>query len=262
MTPRETRRRVGEYATMSLGSALPDLRVRRRRAELMDDPDLDPHRHRLALRALSRVNRVSLAAWRLCRQVAELQARVDGPLRVLDVACGGGDLVHRVAAVARRRGWRVVLHGCDLSDRALDTARGAGGHASEREDVDVRFSRLDALRDPLPEGYDLVTSSLFLHHLTWADASLLIRRMAEVSRRRLFVQDLRRTHRGYALAWLGLHTLTRSDVARTDGLRSVEAAFTVAEARRLCTEAALQGAVVRTAWPQRFTIRWDRMVVR
>lgn len=266
-THHETRRRGGESPAMSLlGSALPDLRVRRRRAELMDDPDLDPRRHLRALGALSRVNRVSLAAWRLGRQVGALRSRVDGPVRILDVACGGGDILLRVAAAARRRAWDVALDGCDLSERALDAARRSArtaGHPDDPSDegVSLRFFRLDVLRDSMPEGYDLVTSSLFLHHLEWDDATLLLRRMAEASRHRLFVQDLRRTRLGYVLAWLGLHTLTRSDVARVDGLRSVEAAFTVAEARRLCTESALHGAVVTTGWPQRLTISWDRMVV-
>ncbi|NNL31028.1 MAG: nucleotide-binding protein, partial [Gemmatimonadetes bacterium] len=109
--------------------------------------------------------------------------------------------------------------------------------------------------------YDLVTSSLFLHHLAWPEAVELLRRMAAGARRRLFVQDLRRTRLGYVLAWLGLHTFSRSEVARVDGLRSVEAAFSVDEARRLCAEAALRSAVVGVAWPQRFIMRWDRAEV-
>lgn len=249
------------------GPGLPDLRVRSRQAELMDDLDLDPDRHHHALSALARVNRVSLGAWRLGREVAALQQPSGGPVRVLDVACGGGDVLVRVARAARRAGRPVVLHGCDRSPRALEAARAAGnaaglpGNASDGGGGVVHFFEHDALRDPIPDGYDLVTSSLFLHHLAWAEAVQLLRAMAAAARRRLFVQDLRRTRTGYVLAWLGLHTLTRSDVARVDGLRSVEAAFTMDEARRLCTEATLEGAMVGTAWPQRFVVRWDRMVV-
>lgn len=240
------------------GPAWPDLRLRNRRAELMDDPDLELDRHLEALRALDRVNRVSLGAWRLGREVADLR-EPGAPVRVLDVACGGGDVLARVAASARRAGWSVVLHGCDRSPQALDAARSIAAQVPDDTGNELRFFELDALRDPIPEGYDLVTSSLFVHHLEWSDAVHLVRRLAQAARRRLFVQDLRRTRLGYLLAWLGLHTLTRSDVARIDGLRSVEAGFTVAEARRLCAEAALHGAVVSTAWPQRWIARWDRM---
>jgi hypothetical protein len=79
-----------------------------------------------------------------------------------------------------------------------------------------------------------------------------------VGARALLVQDLRRTHLGYALAWLGLHTLTRSPVARRDGLVSVRAAFTLEEASALARRAGLAEAVVRPCWPQRFVLRWVR----
>ncbi|NNF14878.1 MAG: methyltransferase domain-containing protein [Gemmatimonadetes bacterium] len=250
-----------------LGSGLPDLRVRKRRAELMDDPDLQLDLHLDALRALARVNWVSLGSWRLGREVAALHEKSGAPVRVLDVACGGGDVLVRVAVAARRAGRPVVLHGCDRSPRALASAR-AAGKAVGLDDVSsnddgslLHFFEHDALLDPIPEGYDLVTSSLFLHHLAWPEAVELLRRMAAGARRRLFVQDLRRTRLGYVLAWLGLHTFSRSEVARVDGLRSVEAAFSVDEARRLCAEAALRSAVVGVAWPQRFIMRWDRAEV-
>ncbi|MDX1494528.1 MAG: methyltransferase domain-containing protein [Longimicrobiales bacterium] len=257
-----------------LGPALPDLRVRRRRAELMDDPELDAGRHRRALQALARINRISLTGWRLWQEVRDLHHRHGEPLRVLAVACGGGDVVVWVAARVGRAGMGVQVDGCDVSPRALDDARkrwegampsqaGAlqGADASEAVGPTTcgpRFFRVDALRHPLPEGYDLVTSSLFLHHLERGEAVALLRRMADACRRRLLVQDLRRTRLGYVLAWLGLHTLTRSDVARTDGLRSVEAAFTRDEVVELCHEAGLTGAVVSSGWPQRWIVRWDR----
>ena len=241
----------------------PDLEVRDRRAELMDDPALDGVRHRNALRALARINRVSLGAWRLEREIAALHARSATPVRVLDVACGGGDLLIRVALAARRAGRTLVLHGCDRSPEALDFARDAGnaaglaGASGGDGSESLRFFQVDALHDELPEGYDLVTSSLFLHHLEWSDAVNLLRRMAAAARHRVLVQDLRRTHLGYAFAWVGLHTLTSSDVARVDGLRSVRAAFTLDEVRRLCEEAGLSGADVEGAWPQRFVVRWE-----
>jgi hypothetical protein len=63
---------------------------------------------------------------------------------------------------------------------------------------------------------------------------------------------------GYALAWLGLHLLTGSVVARRDGPVSVQAAFTLGEAQALARDAGLAGAEVRPCWPQRFTLRWIR----
>ncbi len=61
--------------------------------ELMDAPDLDPQSHAQALVALRRVNvlsRTAAVVWSAIRPLARSQP--DRPLRVLDVASGGGDV--------------------------------------------------------------------------------------------------------------------------------------------------------------------------
>ena len=228
----------------------PDLSVRHRQAELMDDPDLEPERHHRALTALERINRVSFAAARVWREVAGVHLVTGRPVQVLDVACGGGDLLVAVGRLADRARVPVELVGCDLSPLALERARESSGGG-------IRTIQADVLDDALPRA-DVVTTNLFLHHLDEVDASLLIERMAEATRHALLIQDLRRTRLGYAFAWVGLHTLTTSDVARVDGLLSVRGAFTLREVHALVERAGLTGADVETVWPQRFVIRWAR----
>jgi SAM-dependent methyltransferase len=235
------------------GRAAPNLTVRRRQAELMDDPHLAPYRHVEALRALSRVNRVSFAAARVWSDVKRIHAEIGKTVRVLDIACGGGDVLVDVARRARRVGMSVELHGCDVSPVALAEARRLGG---TEDALDV--FELDVIRDDLPRDYDLLTTSLFLHHLSREAAVALLRGMASATRNSLLVQDLRRTRLGYVFAWAGLHTLTRSDVARVDGLLSVEGAFTLNEVAAMCGEAGLADVDIGVGWPQRFTIRWSR----
>lgn len=221
--------------------------------ELMDDPGLDRARHLHALVALRAVNAVSLAGVRVWREVSRLGETLGRPVRVLDLACGGGDVLHDVARRARGAGRDVELHGCDLSPVALEEAeRGAPAGSP------MRFFPLDVLRDEIPEGYDLLTSSLFLHHLERVDVLALLRRSATAAGSGILFQDLRRTRLGYLFAWIGLHTLTTSEIARHDGLLSVRAAFTVPEVEAVTREAGLQGATVRTVWPQRFVLRWMR----
>ena len=234
-----------------------DLRDRHRERELMDAPDLDPTQHVQALQALARVNRVSGVAARVWKDVLHMSrehgVRAKGrPLRLLDVACGGGDVMLDVARRARAADVPLEVHGCDVSPVALEHARGEGA----RWGLVANFIERDVLSEGLPGGYDLVCSSLFHHHLSRAEAVDLLRGMAAAGDS-VLVQDLLRSIVGYVLAWSGLRLLSRSKVAHMDGPLSVRAAFTLPEIRAVAVEAGLAGAVIRRGWPERFILRWN-----
>lgn len=229
------------------------LRTRRREPELMDQPDLDPAEHERALRALARINCLSGIATALWPPLQQLgRALSPQPVRVFDVASGGGDVALALARRAADCGIALQIDGCDLSPVAV--AR-ASRHAQEFG-ANVRFFRHDALVGPLPETYDAVVCSLFLHHLDDSAAVGLLQRMAAAARHAVLVNDLLRTRRGYWLAWLGCRLLTRSPVVRVDGPRSVAAAFTIEEVGGLARRAGLCGAEISRHWPQRFLLQW------
>ncbi|MFW6197716.1 MAG: methyltransferase domain-containing protein [Myxococcota bacterium] len=235
-----------------VGPLWPDLPARFREPELMDDPTLDEARHHDALSGLARLNRVSLTHRRVFREVARQSSRGVRPVRILDVGCGDCDILIRVVRRARRHGIDVRPFGCDVSDVALERAH----RRAVASGVSLELARLDVTRDALPGGFDVVTCSLLLHHLTEPASVELLTGMARAGRR-LLVQDLRRTRLGYLLAWIGVHALSRSRVVRVDGLRSVRAAYTLDEVAALCGRAGLHDAVVTRCWPQRFAIRWE-----
>lgn len=217
----------------------------------MDDPGLEPARHRRALRALRRVNVVSGTTGRIWRVVEPEARRRSRPLRILDVGCGGGDTLVALGRRAAAAGVSLELHGCDRSPLALDEARASAASAG----VHVHLHRLDVLEDELPDGFDLVTVTLFLHHLDRAQAVRLLERLGRVAPGGI-VQDLVRSRLGYALAWAGLRVLSRSRVAWVDGPRSVAAGFSLDEAARLAGDAGLPEVRVGRVWPERLLLRW------
>jgi 2-polyprenyl-3-methyl-5-hydroxy-6-metoxy-1,4-benzoquinol methylase len=221
--------------------------------EIMDRADLDPDQHRNALRGLQRINWVSGSAgilWPSIRGVAE---ETNGePLRILDVACGAGDLSIALFRRAARAGLNVQLDAADISSRALEHAQRRAEAAGAR----IRFLQLDALTDDFPSDYDVVFSSLFLHHLHDEQAVNLLQRMAQSARRMILISDLARSRLGWTAACLVTRLLTTSDVVQTDGPLSVEGAFTPDEAIALAHRAGLQGASVVRRWPFRFLLTW------
>jgi 2-polyprenyl-3-methyl-5-hydroxy-6-metoxy-1,4-benzoquinol methylase len=220
----------------------------------MDDPGLGAAEHARALVALRRINTLSNSAGILWPAVAALARRTPGRLlRLLDVATGGGDVPVSLLRRAARAGLRLEATGIDVSPTALDAARRRADEAG----VPLALTRHDALANELPGGFDVVTSSLFLHHLTDDDAVSLLRRMAAAGGA-VLVNDLHRCRAGHALAWAVSRLLTRSKVVHYDAPQSVAAAFTAAEALELAGRAGLAGAAVRRRWPYRWLLEWHR----
>jgi 2-polyprenyl-3-methyl-5-hydroxy-6-metoxy-1,4-benzoquinol methylase len=250
---------IGMDATprcIAMGSlALAHLVHRRRRPELMDQPGVDPAEHALALNGLGRINRVSRSAAILWPPIARLaQAAGSAPVRVLDLASGGGDIPLALAFRAARARLDVRIDGCDINDGAVRFARQKAANCS----VPVQFFTLDALTSSIPEGYDVLTCSLFLHHLDEPDAVRLLRRMASAARRLVLLDDLVRSRVGYALAWGGCRLLSRSPIVRHDGPASVAAAFTPEEVQMLALRAGLESVSLTRHWPHRFLLSWSR----
>lgn len=221
----------------------------------MDDPTLDEVSHRQALRGLARVNAVSRTAQVIGKTVIrQLGADLSQRLRLLDVACGGGDVTIGIARWAEQHGLAMDVVGCDLSPVAV---KDATENAARRES-DVTFMQRDVLQEGLPEGFDVIVCSLFLHHLSKDDAGTLLREAREKAGRLVVVSDLIRSRWGYFLAWWGCRILTRSYVVHFDGPISVRAALTIAELEQLASEAGMQSARIVRSWPARMCLVWKR----
>jgi 2-polyprenyl-3-methyl-5-hydroxy-6-metoxy-1,4-benzoquinol methylase len=226
---------------------------RRLEGELMDADDIDHQTHRTALRGLRRINvasRTAAALWPCILRIAE--ARHDRPLTLLDIATGGGDVAIELACRARRAGLALEVEACDISSTALQVA----DETAQRKDVAVRSFRWDARIEPLPRHYHIVISTLFLHHLDDPDIVALLHRLSSRADH-LLISDLLRSHLGFGLAYLGTRLLSSSPVVHEDGVRSVRAALTLPEARRLASEAGLSEASFQSHWPSRFLMQWS-----
>jgi 2-polyprenyl-3-methyl-5-hydroxy-6-metoxy-1,4-benzoquinol methylase len=232
------------------------LNNRDRQPEVMDQPGLDPGEHAKALMGLRRINTISRCSAGLFRPIEALaKTRLTKPLRVLELACGGGDTAIDLALMAKQKGLALDLHACDLNPEAVEIAR---TNARTRKAALTVFTA-DALATPTDQSsFDVVYCTLFAHHLDELDVVRLLEGMALRSRQLILVDDLIRSRLGFGLAWVGTRLLSRSWVVHTDGPLSVRGALKPDEMMAIAKRAGLENAQIKRSWPERYLLSWER----
>ena len=221
-----------------------------RQPELMDDPALQAEDHRSALQGLARINQVSGTAkqiWSALRQHLKPGDEVD----LLDVAAGGADVPLAVAKLAMKNDVKIRLSVCDISERALVWA----GQRADALEVPLRTFVIDICEEDIPISHQIVTSSLFLHHLDIDQAQQALVRMSRAASDILLVNDLDRSVTGYLAACVASKLVTRSPIVHTDAARSVRAAYKRQEIASIAENAGLPHVRVRRCRP----FRWQLM---
>lgn len=119
----------------------------------------------------------------------------------------------------------------------------------------------DALRLPFAaDSFDVLSCSLFMHHLAPDEVLLFLREALRVCRVAVLVQDLVRHPVHLALACAGL-PLYRSRITRNDAPASVWQAYTVAETRHMFDRSGAARVEIKTHYLYRMgAIAWKRPV--
>jgi ubiquinone/menaquinone biosynthesis C-methylase UbiE len=186
-----------------------------------------------ALRGLSRLNAVSRAHDAIWRQVRPVLLTGDS-CTLLDVACASGDLAIDLAFRARKLGKQLRIMGCDINRASLAMARERAQAAGL---VDAEFIEIDAIAGQSLPTADLVTTSLFLHHLPTENIAPLLASFRRAAKARIIVNDLMRSRLNLTMVTLASRLLSRSPIVHVDARLSVKAAFTQRELLDLAAQA-------------------------
>lgn len=167
------------------------------------------------------------------------------PATLLDVATGSGDIPLHAFIWATASNLDLTVTGLDSSQEVLNEARARCGGA-------VRLVTGDARQLPFEENtFDIVTSSLALHHFDPDDAVLALSEMWRVARGAVLVVDLVRSYPAYAGTWLATRIVARNRITRHDGPLSVLRSYTPTESLDLARAAGLVNPLVTAHVPFR-----------
>jgi 2-polyprenyl-3-methyl-5-hydroxy-6-metoxy-1,4-benzoquinol methylase len=214
-------------------TVFPNMAARATIDELMDAPDCDEIRLLRTIRQFASINRL-VARYRtiLKREVlADMMLDPDREYHLVDMGAGGCDIDVWLLKAARKRGLKLRISACDIDSRIIQYARSTYGNTPG---LDIR--KADLLDDSFCEPVDYVFANHFLHHLTDAQITALLRLWTPRVRRRLVFSDLRRDPASY-LGFAVLSLLYPHSFTRIDGLISIRKGFKYTELMSFAREA-------------------------
>lgn len=210
--------------------------------ELLDSNDCPPEEAAKSLRDLCSINR-KFGGVSTSRALVQRVAAATGRNRfsALEVAAGFGEVPKIAAEHLARQGIQLKLTLLDIKRSHLLP----GNHSVVADALALPFSE---------DSFDLVTCSLFAHHLRPEEVVLFVREGLRVCRSALLINDLIRHPLHLALVYAAF-PLMHSHVSRYDGVVSVRRAYVPNEMRQMISSAFPDGSAPRIQISRHFLFR-------
>jgi trans-aconitate methyltransferase len=164
-------------------------------------------------------------------------------ISVIDIGCGGGDMLRRIWKWARERHFHLELIGIDLNPWSKKSAEQV-----TPSDAPIRFETANVFSLDPSRRADFIVSSLFAHHLTDGELIRFIQWMDRHATRGWFINDLHRHPLPCFFIKYAVRLLFANRMIQHDAPVSVARAFTASEWRHLLGEAGIPAEKTKIEW--------------
>ncbi|RXG13414.1 methyltransferase family protein [Leeuwenhoekiella aestuarii] len=225
------------------------MRTRSLIPELMDDPKLSEDRLQAALKDVTLVNRF----------LGGQQITIDGikhftnkfPQKrysIVDLGCGDGAMLRKIADFARKNKFDFQLLGLDLNAKSIALAKSKSANYSEIEYFQKNILQLN--KDTF--SCDIITSTLTMHHFTDVEIQTFLMQFLSISKLGVVINDLQRSRVAYVLFKAFSVVFMKTHIARHDGLISIKRAFTKNELLTFTQKLPLESYKLKWRWAFRY----------
>ena len=228
-----------------------DFKTRSDQKELLDDFQGDCDGLATVLRDINRVNRIlggnAITIKAVFRLIGEYPKK---SYTILDMGCADGNMLRKLAKVARKRGIKLHLIGVDLNSDALALAREASLDFPE-----ITYYDKDILSADFTDfRCDVVITTLTLHHFRNNEILDFAHKFTRLATIGVVINDLHRSAMAYYLFKGFSLIFIKTKVAKKDGLTSIRRAFLKSELMGLAE--ALPHVDHEIAWKWAFRYAW------
>ena len=171
-------------------SVLVSTKYRSEEEEIMDDLDYNGPILHDALDKLAKINQ-----WLGGNQVTinGLKKALNNhdkskPITIIDLGCGGGDILREISRFGTQQGYQFKLIGIDANQHTVDYAE-----SLSKDYKNVEFRAIDIFSKDFEDlDYDLVLTTLFLHHFKEDALVTFLKPVLEKAKLGIVVNDLHR----------------------------------------------------------------------
>jgi len=170
------------------------------------------------------------------------------PITIIDLGCGGGDILREVARFGKKKGYHFKLIGIDANKHTV-------AYASElsKDYENLEFRSIDIFSEAFKKlNYDLVLTTLFLHHFTEDELVHFLSPVLQKAKLGIVVNDLHRHKMAYYL-FKTLCTTIKNKTIVEDGLTSVLRGFKRDELEVISEKIK---ATYKIKWKWAFRFQW------
>ncbi|WP_142784611.1 methyltransferase domain-containing protein [Changchengzhania lutea] len=170
------------------------------------------------------------------------------PLKIMDLGCGGGDILRDVAMFGKRNQYQFELIGIDANKATVDYA----SKLSEGYE-NISFLHLDIFSEAFNNlEYDVVLGTLFLHHFKEDELIILLKNLLNKTKIGIVINDLHRHKMAYYLFKILCLTISNKMIIE-DGLTSVLRGFKKSEIEHISNKIHAKYSV---NWKWAFRYQW------
>ncbi|MCG2589919.1 class I SAM-dependent methyltransferase [Rhodohalobacter sulfatireducens] len=189
--------------------------------EKMDQPDCDQALLFNTYQQFSTINRL-ISGWqriykKLIRPVLKDSSY---PYSLLDIGCGGGDIINLIDRLAKKDGIKLQITGIEPDERAIRFL------SEQKWPENISFKKSTSA-DLVQEGrlFDIVLSNHLMHHLKKPELSIICNDAEKLATQKIIFSDIERSDIGYISFKVAATPLFRKSFIVEDGLTSIKRSF-------------------------------------
>lgn len=220
-------------------------------AELMDDFAVDGLIIEQTLRELEIINKWLGGNYVTINAIDKLiGTNRDKTWRIIDLGCGGGEMLKLIALWARKHSIRVELIGIDANQHVVNYAKNNTSKFSE-----ISFITGNVLSEELMSMQaDIITATLFTHHFSDDELIRILQQARKCTSTGIAINDLHRHWFAYRSINLLTALFSKSPLVKNDAGLSVLRAFKKRELTDILQAAGINKYSIKWQWAFRWQV--------